>query len=63
MKRKREQIYDIELTITNISVAEQLIKERCAILDDNAEVRLIQERLNSIIPVQVDRFKHKLDLL
>lgn len=61
IKRKHDQIYDIDLYLKTENVAEQLIKERHAIPDDNLEVALIQERLNNLIPANVSDFNHRLN--
>jgi len=45
--------------VKTTNVGEQLIKERCAIPDDNSELALIQERLNKLAPVETARFSNR----
>ena len=60
VKRKHDQTtYEIELFVKTASVGEQLIKDRCAIPDDNTELAFIQEKLNHLRPVEVARFNNR----
>lgn len=61
IKRKLDQnAYEIDLFLKTTNVGEQLIKDRCAIPDDNAELAIIQEKLNNMIPVdEVSRFSNR----
>lgn len=59
VKRKQDQTYEIDVCVKTTNVGEQMIRERCAIPDDNAELALIQERLNKLIPVEVAHFSKR----
>lgn len=56
VKRKHDKTYEIDLFVTTTNIAEELIRERYAIPDDNSELALIQKQLNLLVPVQVPSF-------